>query len=80
MSSSTSSNWSAPAAVSALQSHGGHSSWSVVRVAIPGSRQWAAVPLNHEPEAFALIRYARTPGRALRATRRFLDRHPVAFV
>ena len=80
MSSSSSTQfWSAPSAVSKLSQFGGSSSWSCVRVAVPSRRQWAAVPLNHEPAAFAGIRLARTRGRALRNTRRFLRRNPVVF-
>jgi len=68
--------WSAPASLACLQQYGGSSSWSCVRFA---AHKWAAVPLNHEPDGFSNIRLARTAGRALRNTRRFLSRNPIAF-
>jgi serine/threonine protein kinase len=72
---SASAFWAAPASTERLR----HSSWSVVRHAVTGSRQWAAHPLNHEPALFRSVRLARTPGRALRAMRRFLKANPIAF-
>jgi len=70
--------WAAPASVAALRQNGGASSWSVVRSS-QRPAFWLAQPLSHEPAAFAGIRLGRTPGRALRNTRRFLAANPTAF-
>lgn len=74
----SSSVWAAPAALANLQQRGGASSWSVIHSKKSPAR-FIAVALNHEPDEFRLAPSGRTPGRALRAMRRWLKRENLPF-